>query len=195
MDNTHYTAEHRKGQHLISEERHEIEVRLKDGWSVYRIAKHLGRSYNTIKNEIRRGTVSLYHGKVQRYKADEGRKVYSEHRQNCRKQYRCLASVRFLQYVVGHFRGEDKWSLDACVGAALKSGKFRRSETVCFPSGTSTCRKSSDAARKLKKSAKTNEISVGASKKDPKSWTFERNSVIGRSIRSLAKRTQPSLAF
>ena len=131
MDNTNYTTEHRKGQHLLSEERHEIEVRLKDGWSVYRIARHLGRPYNTIKNEIRRGTVSLYHGKVQRYKADEGRKVYSEHRQNCRRQYRCLASVRFLQYVVEHFRGEDKWSLDACVGAARRSRAFLREETVC----------------------------------------------------------------
>ena len=58
MDIQNYTTEHRKGQHLLAEERHEIEVRLKDGWSPYRIAKHLGRAYNTIKNEIARGTVS-----------------------------------------------------------------------------------------------------------------------------------------
>ena len=76
MDNTNYTSEHRKGQHLLSEERHEVEVRLKDGWSIYRIAKHLGRPYNTIKNEIKRGTMSLYNGKQHRYKADEGKKVY-----------------------------------------------------------------------------------------------------------------------
>ena len=68
MDNTNYTTEHRKGQHLLSEERHEIEVRLKDGWSIYRIAKHLGRPYNTIKNEITRGMVSLYNGKQHRFK-------------------------------------------------------------------------------------------------------------------------------
>ena len=96
MDITNYTTEHKKGQHLLSEERHDIEVRLKDGWSIYRIAKHLERPYNTIKNEIKRGTVSLYNGKVQRYKVDEGKKVYLEHRQNCRKQYRCLATIRFL---------------------------------------------------------------------------------------------------
>ena len=131
MDNTNYTTEHRKGQHLLSEERHEIEVRLKDDWSLYRIAKHLGRPYNTIKNEIKRGTVSLYNGKMQRYKSDEGKKVYLEHRQNCRKQYRCLASVRFLQYVIEHFKSEDKWSLDASYGKALESGKFRREEMVC----------------------------------------------------------------
>ena len=131
MDNTNYTTEHRKGQHLLSEERNEIEVRLKDGWSLYRIAKHLGRPYNTIKNEIKRGTVFLYNGKIQRYKSDEGKKVYLEHRRNCRKQYRGLASVRFLQYVVEHFKSEDKWSLDASYGKALESGKFRREEMVC----------------------------------------------------------------
>ena len=131
MDNTKYTTEHRKGQHLLSEERHEIEVRLKDGWSIYRIAKHLRRPYNTIKNEIKRGTVSLYNGKQHRYKADEGKKVYLEHRRNCRKQYRCLTSVRFLQYVVAHFKSEDKWSLDASYGKALADGKFRREEMVC----------------------------------------------------------------
>ena len=52
MDTQDYTTEHRKGQHLLAEERHEIEVRRKDGWSIYRIAKHLNRPYNTIKNEI-----------------------------------------------------------------------------------------------------------------------------------------------
>ena len=131
MDNTNFTAEHRKGQHLLSEERHEIEVFLKMGWSIYRIAKELGRPYNTIKNEIKRGTVLLYKGKVQRYKADEGKRVYLEHRQNSRRQYRCLAYVRFLQYVVEHFKSEEKWSLDACYGKALESKKFRREEIVC----------------------------------------------------------------
>lgn len=131
MDITNYTTEHRKGQHLLSEERHEIEVRLKDGWSIYRIAKHLGRPYNTVKNEIKRGTVSLYQGKVQRYKADEGKKVYLEHRQNCRKQYRCLATIRFLQYVVERFQSNDHWSLDASCGEAKRNGIFPRSEMVC----------------------------------------------------------------
>ena len=131
MDTTNYTTEHRKGQHLLSEERHEIEVRLKDGWSVYRIARHLGRPYNTIKNEIRRGTVSLNNGKQPRYKADEGKKAYLRRRQSCRRRYRFLSSVRFLQYIVDHFKGEDKWSLDAGYGRALASGKFRREEMVC----------------------------------------------------------------
>lgn len=131
MDNTNYTTEHRKGQHLMSEERHEIEVRLKDGWSPYRIAKHLGRSYNTIKNEIQRGTVSLYHGKQQRYKADAGKAEYLKRRQHCRKKIRCLEVLPFLRYVVACFQSDRKWSLDACVGHAMRSGSFDRHSMVC----------------------------------------------------------------
>ena len=115
----------------MSEERHETEVRLKDGWSIYRIAKHLHRPYNTVKNEIKRGTVSLYNGNVKRYKADEGKRVYLEHRENCHRQYRCLDTAQFLRYVVENFKSKGKWSLDASYGKALESGKFRRDEIVC----------------------------------------------------------------
>jgi len=91
MDTQYYnTTEHRKGQHLLAEERHEIEVRLKDGWSPYRIAKHLGRAYNTIKNEIARGTVYMYNGKVSRYKAKAGEEQYKENRRNSCRQYKRL---------------------------------------------------------------------------------------------------------
>ena len=129
MDTQYYNTEHRKGQHLSAEERHEIEVRLKDGWSIYKIAKHLDRPYNTIKNEIARGTVSLYNGKVARYKAREGERKYKENRRNSRRQYKRLAVSKFIQYVEQKF--SKGWSLDACVGDALESGDFRREEIVC----------------------------------------------------------------
>lgn len=61
MDHLHYTAnEHRKGQHLTFECRILIQTRLKDGWSPNRIAKEIGCAPNTVRNEIKRGTVSLY---------------------------------------------------------------------------------------------------------------------------------------
>ena len=97
MDNPNCNTEHKKYQHITSEERHEIEVRLKDKWSIYAIAKHLGRPYNTIKNEVDRGTVWLYNGTVSRYKADVGEKVYLEHRNNSRRNYRTLETVDFLR--------------------------------------------------------------------------------------------------
>jgi IS30 family transposase len=130
MDNPNFNTEHRKGQHLTSEERHDIEVHLKDGWSKYRIARHLNRPYNTIKNEIRRGTVALYHGKVLRYKANAGQQQYFENRQSSTRKYRCLEVSLFLNYVAKQFR-EAGWSLDACVGNALLTGKFTREQIVC----------------------------------------------------------------
>lgn len=131
MDNNNYTTNHRKGQHLSVEERYEIEIRLKDGWSVYRIARELNRPYNTVKNEIKRGTVLLYNGKVKRYKAKRGNEVYRNNRKNSRRQYKALKVREFLNYVTQHFNGEEKWSLDACAGRALAGGGFARSETVC----------------------------------------------------------------
>jgi IS30 family transposase len=130
MDNPNYIPEHEKWQHLTSEERHDIEVHLKDGWSKYKIAKHLNRPYNTVKNEIVRGTVVLYSGKVLRYKADAGQQRYNENRRSSTRKYRCLETSDFLRYVVKHFR-EDDWSLDACFGRALLSGELSRKNMVC----------------------------------------------------------------
>ena len=129
MDIQNYSTEHRKGQHLLAEERHEIEVRRKDGWSVYRIAKHLGRAYNTIKEEIARGTVYLYNGKVARYKATAGEQQYKENRRNSRRQYKRLEVSSFIGYVEEHFA--EGWSLDICTGRALETGKFSRNQIVC----------------------------------------------------------------
>lgn len=130
MDENNSTTKPGKGQHLTSEERHEIEVRLKDKWTIYRIAKHLGRAYNTIKNEVERGAVTSKDGQTKVYKADRGQEVYLEHRQNSRRKIRCLKVADFLHYVWRHFR-DDKWSLDACAGKALESKEFERSDTVC----------------------------------------------------------------
>lgn len=131
MDETNNSTEHRKGQHLTSEERHLIEVRLnKDKCTVYQIAKELGRPYNTVKNEIKRGTVLLYNSKVERYKADAGYAKYLEHREESRRKYKCLEASTFIQYVIKHFK-EDDWSLDACAGRAIADGTFKRSETLC----------------------------------------------------------------
>lgn len=130
MDNPNYSIEHRKGQHLLAEERHEIEVRLRDGWLPYKIAKALGRPYNTIKNEIKRGTVLLYNGKVSRYKAKAGEAAYKNNRVNSRRQYKRLAVSEFCRFVEQRFH-EKKWSLDACYGRALASGMFCRNQMVC----------------------------------------------------------------
>jgi len=131
MDHPYDTTEHIKNKHLNYDDRMTIQLRLQDGWSPYRIAKYaLSCAANTVRNEIRRGTVWLYHGKVPRYKAKSGQIAYSTHRANCRKQYQTLEKGRFLRYTTQRFQ-EDGWSMDACVGRALQSGFFSREEMVC----------------------------------------------------------------
>ena len=115
MDHVHSTTtEHQKGKHLSYEERILIQLRLKDNWSANKIAKEIGCAPNTVRNEIRRGNVSLYHGKVQRYKAKVGQAAYEEHRLACGRRMDSLEKPPFLAYVDAHV-SEDNRSLDACL--------------------------------------------------------------------------------
>ena len=131
MDQVHSTTiGHKKGSHLTYDERMIIQIRLKDGWKPSRIAREIGCAPNTVRNEIRRGTVILYNGHVHRYKAKAGQEAYEANRLNCCRHYDLLAKPGFISYVMKHFR-EDSWSLDACAGRALLDGGFSREETVC----------------------------------------------------------------
>lgn len=131
MDHYHSTTtEHRKGKHLTFEHRVLIQTRLKDGWSANKIAKEIGCAPNTIRNEIKRGTVILYNGNVRRYKASVGQESYEKNRQGCGRHYDFLEKTDFISYVEEKFF-EEQWSLDACVGYALKEGLFTREQIVC----------------------------------------------------------------
>lgn len=131
MDRLHSTTtEHRKGQHLSFEQRVLIQTRLKDGWSANRIAGEIGCAPNTVRNEIKRGTVTLYKGNILRYKAAAGQAAYRKNRQVCCRHYEFLEKADFISFVEQKFF-EDGWSLDACVGCALKEGLFTRDQIVC----------------------------------------------------------------
>ena len=123
------TSEHVKGKHLSRDDRHLLQIRLKDKRPITEIAAELNCSRTTIYNEISRGSVRLYAGNVVRYKCDVGQAAYEESHQNSVKRYDYLEKQRFIEYVEKHFF-EDGWSLDVCYGRALKSGEFDRSEMV-----------------------------------------------------------------
>ena len=132
MNQKQYITEHVKGKHLTNEERYLIQTRLKDGHSAYRIAKEIGCCANTVRNEIQRGSVILYHGAVVRYKAAAGQARYQENRANSRRQYKVFCCSEFLKYVNEKFTGEPtQWSLDACFGRAQMDGVFSREQMVC----------------------------------------------------------------
>lgn len=176
MDHLHYTAnEHRKGQHLTFECRVLIQTRLKDGWSPNRIAKEIGCAPNTVRNEIKRGTVSLYKGNILRYKATAGQDAYERNRQSCCRHYDFFEKSNFISFVEQKFF-EEGWSLDACVGRALKmnySPEIRLSVQKHFmvtlisdflESRTSIFRKNFAGHLKKHRFIKISEFSVGALK-------------------------------
>lgn len=132
MDSLHSTMnQHVKGKHLSFEERVIIQTRLKDGCSIRAIARKLGCSPSTISYEVRRGTVSLYHGKQKRYKADQGQSVYQINRRHCGRKSDFLKKAGFINYVIKHFF-EDGWSLDVCANRSLATGEFSHYQTVCI---------------------------------------------------------------
>lgn len=124
------TTTRKKGSHLTYDERIIIQIRIKDGWSPVRIAKEIGCAPNTVRNEIKRGTVSLYNGHVQRYKAKAGQEAYKKNRLNSCRHYDLLAKSRFISYVEKHF-WEEGWAFDTCVGRAQLTGEFSRAAVVC----------------------------------------------------------------
>lgn len=130
MDQLNSNTHHQKGKHLYFEERVIIQTRLKDNLSPNKIAAELGCSPNTVRNEIKRGTVSLYNGNVQRYKATVGQSVYEANRGNSCRRCEYLSKLDFITYVENRFFNDDI-SIDACVGEALTNEYFPRKEMLC----------------------------------------------------------------
>lgn len=199
MDHLHSTTtEHRKEQ-LSFEHRVLIQTRLKDSWSPNRIAKEIGCAPNTVRNEIKRGTVALYGGNILRYKATAGQAIYKKNRQVSCRHYDFLEKVDFISFVEKKFF-EEGWSLDACVGYALKEGLFTREQIVCtktlyvyvdsgsLASKTSTFPRSFGDPPKRNEIAKTSASWAEASRNAHGKSTIAVSSGIGKRILSSAQR-------
>ena len=130
MNQEQHTTKHKKGKHLTFLDRAIIQVRLMDKWSPYRIAKEIGCSPNTVRNEIRRGTPELYWGTKDPYDACIAQSVYEGHRINSHRTPSFHKARKFLKTVELRFK-ENHWSFDACVGYSKMNREFSRSEMVC----------------------------------------------------------------
>ncbi|WP_018248913.1 IS30 family transposase [Orenia marismortui] len=132
MDYLNDTPKSRKNKHLNAYERGQIALLHSEGMSPYAIAKRLGRASNTIRNELKRGTVSQIKGNktVEIYFPDAGQKVYESNRKNCGPKFKLLECETFIDYVIELFC-EHKQSLDSICGAAKLHNKFSKSEMVC----------------------------------------------------------------
>ena len=132
MDQINNITKLEKNKHLSFRERLLIEIRLKDGFSGYRIAQELGKPRNTIYSEINRGTTTqIKNGKkIKVYFAETGQAVYDRSRLNSKKTFKYLQCKDFIDHVVSEFQ-KNSWSLDSTLGNAIVSEKFDKAQTVC----------------------------------------------------------------
>ncbi|WP_368303077.1 helix-turn-helix domain-containing protein, partial [Mediterraneibacter gnavus] len=121
----------KKGSHLNIEERRQIAILDKEGWSPYKIAKKLKRASNTIRNELKRGTVKQVIGykEMEIYFPDTGDIVYKNHRKECGRKKKSLSCAAFLRYVEEKVK-KGKRSFAAARAEALETGVFKREEVV-----------------------------------------------------------------
>lgn len=125
MDNYNDTTLSRKNKHLNAYERGQIQLLNSEGFTPYAIGKRLGRASNTIRNELKRGTVPQIKGtkKIDIYLPDAGQAVYEKNRLNSRKPFKLLTCQCFITHVESEMRTK-KHSVDAICGRAKLTGMF-----------------------------------------------------------------------
>ena len=132
MDYSNDTPISRKNKHLNAYERGQIALLHAEGLTPYAIGKRLGRVSNTIRNELKRGTVKqIKAGKeVLVYYPDTGQLKYESNRKNCGPKFKMLQCEAFIEYVTKMFF-DKKHSLDAISGASKRLNMFPDSQRVC----------------------------------------------------------------
>lgn len=155
-----------------------MQTRLKEGWKANRIAREIGYAPNAVRNEIKRGTVTvaLYNRIVFRYEAIAGQTAYEQNRQLCYRHYDLFETVDFINYVEQYFF-EDRWFL----GTVMRIlGSFR--------SKTSIFRRSNGGHPKGNRTARTSESLPTVLSNVLLKWMTAVNSAIGRQILSSVQR-------
>ena len=127
-----YTLDHIRNKHLTICERTLIQLRLKDGHTVYSIAKEIGCAYNTVKNEIRRGSKQMYRSRHLCYRADFGQEKYEANRISCHRTGKFRECAEFIKHVEKNFSSPlKKWSVDATSGRLKAERIFTQKNSVC----------------------------------------------------------------
>ena len=122
MDQNHFTTDtlRKKGAHLTFEERVIIQTRLRDKQSYRSIAREIGCCVNTVRNEVKRGKVLCYNGKVERYRAADGQSTYETHRENCGRKCDAIAKEHSSTMCRRDFRNITGRSMPALAGHWLR---------------------------------------------------------------------------
>jgi len=128
MGLNHVTLKHEKGKHLTKEERLFIQKFHNMDWSYYDLAVELGCSYNTIRNEMKRGDYRDYGLYWLDYNAWRGQQNYEKNRSKCHRPCKLGKCRRFVEWALKKIKGSEKWSIDAAVGHAKLKHLFPADE-------------------------------------------------------------------
>lgn len=122
----------RRNKHLNQFERSKIQILTSLGYSPYAIAKMINRAPNTVRNELKRGTVpQIKSGRIiSSYFAEAGQSIYMRNRKNCGSKYKLFKCERFIEHVYKLFY-ENKHSFDSITGSCRISESFTVADMVC----------------------------------------------------------------
>ena len=175
-----------KGKHLTYDERSQITVLKKEGYSNRAIAKVLKRSHQTINDEIKRGMVTQLriqkqNGKTYKY-YDEiydhkvGQDTYDRNRMNSGRRPKWADTDDFVDWADNKMLN-DKWSPDAVVNTAIERDLF---DPSIIPSTTTLYNWIDRGIMKTKNMDLLEKTTRNTKNKQPK--TNENKRILGRSI-------------
>ena len=137
MDQNHFNTDkaiRKSGSHLTLDERGMIQALREQKLSLRSIAKVVGCTHTTVRNELLRGTPPRKgnHGRFPIYKAKRGQKAYEANHRRSRRPCKIDSDdcEPFIQWMGERVR-KDRWSIDACVGYARRSGLFPLESIPC----------------------------------------------------------------
>jgi len=127
MAHTENTIQNHKNKHLFPFERGQISALHKAGHSNRDIGRRMGRTHQTIANEMKRDTTTqLMTGRTlfTAYFAETGQAVYERNRLNCGAKSKLLTAVVFIDFACERITDQD-WSPDAVVGFVSQQSDWK----------------------------------------------------------------------
>lgn len=112
------------GVYITERQRYEIELLLKEKYTIPQIADSLGIKYNTLYKEIKRGTVEQMDSQLrvfETYKADYAQMVYGQSTSNRGRDLKIGADYELVAYIETMIK-EEKYSPEALICHARNEG-------------------------------------------------------------------------
>lgn len=121
------------GRYITEPERYQIEILLKEKYSISEIAETLEHKYNTLYKEIRKGTVKQRDTLLREhyvYKADYAQRVYNNSTSNRGRCLKIGADCTLAEYLE-EMIGKKKYSPEMALAQARKDG-LSFGSSICF---------------------------------------------------------------